>query len=923
MTVQFRSCVRCRLDLARAAGPLLSRHPIARTRRKPAGLSSQWQSIRTYIADDPMADDIADRRGISNKEYRAFRRELVLKAKERRHLLSRIRARVVWWKGRSKVQDPIRSYWEEFKQQRIGHAIGLPVKKFYQPWSLPAEPSNRKAIPELTKRDLGRTILIRAWLIKTTVISKYLVFCKLGHDGKKIQATVNDYTEFGDLEFLKSLKPHTPVEVEGVLAYKLGANPTYKPGPTPFHERVEILMQRVTPIGNPPADPIIEDTVYDADKRYLTLRTNQKSLETLQLRSTVSLLCRNHLVEEGFTEVETPLLFKSTPEGAREFLVPTRTPNMMYALPQSPQQYKQILMASGVLKYFQVAKCFRDEDLRADRQPEFTQLDLEMGFSSGSDVQRMVERLLKRIWYEILGVRLPAFPYLRYHDAIRLYGSDKPDLRYDMKINDITEVMEEFLPSPEQNIAHHPFKYELISVPDIIISNRQFKTVFGTMTDPGTVLSQYMKGPERSVSMSYFTADFKKEKFRENILFFAPYLDQHEGAVDNFISKLESLGYLKPNSIVILAKRKKEFNPGGGTPIGEARKALAANLVKEEIIPPLKGWKFCWVTRFPLFTKMDPADGEPGQSASSGYKATHHPFTAPMMHHLTKLYQKPWNVLGQHYDIVLNGVELGGGSTRIHNAALQKIILEEILGVPPSKMKTFNHLLEMLDSGCPPHAGLALGFDRLIATLAGTSSIRDVIAFPKNNNGADVMVGSPSLVKPSQLKPYGVEMINPPEITEDDVEEAEEEERRKEDKPFYDVPEEEEYDEVVEENASDVAPFHISPSSISVPRGLLNSLEEDSIKSSERTKAQNKWSDLLDIASKQFRQERAKAAAANASSGPRTGEAGTSEQEVKQPDNQTSESNQTTMSNEKGWKQISATRVSDLKKMLQETKERT
>lgn len=248
---------------------------------------------------------------------------------------------------------------------------------------------------------------------------------------------------------MRSLKTHTPIEVKGFLGLKnTGLKAKEKDGKTTllregaenpvtgweFNRKYELLITDLRVLGDSPSPPLVDRAVYPAEKRYLTLRTDFKLLKALQLRNKVARICRDHLESEEFMEIETPILFKSTAEGAREFLVPTRTPGHAYALPQSPQQYKQILMAGGIMKYYQIARCFRDEDLRADRQPEFTQLDLEMGFAFINDVSRVIERLLKRIWWETKQIWLDDFPVMSYHDAIRLYGSDKPDLRFDMKV---------------------------------------------------------------------------------------------------------------------------------------------------------------------------------------------------------------------------------------------------------------------------------------------------------------------------------------------------------------------------------------------------------------------------------------------------------------------------------------------------------
>ncbi|KAF3909246.1 hypothetical protein ABW20_dc0104972 [Dactylellina cionopaga] len=285
------------------------------------------------------------------------------------------------------------------------------------------------------------------------------------------------------------------------------------------------------------------------------------------------------------------------------------------------------------------------------------------------------------------------------------------------------------------------------------------------MISPDSVVAPFMKGENPQIYMFYNKDEVNVEKFRENLVRLAPYFKDHPEAVEKIIERMVDKNLLEKNTITVIGRRKDEFNPGGSTPMGEARKLLHSLLAENELARIPKGYKFAWITRFPLFTKVDPEDNEPGQSGQSGYKSTHHPFTAPRSNNMEEFFANPWKAVGQHYDIVLNGVELGGGSARIHSADLQRTILRDILKVPQTKMKEFQHLLTMLDTGCPPHAGLAIGFDRLIAILHDTDSIRDVIAFPKNSRGVDPVIDSPGLVTEDQLEPYGILLKNPPEPT--------------------------------------------------------------------------------------------------------------------------------------------------------------
>ncbi|KAI5844523.1 tRNA synthetases class II-domain-containing protein [Morchella snyderi] len=477
------------------------------------------------------------------------------------------------------------------------------------------------------------------------------------------------------------------------------------------------------------------DTVFPPEQRHLQLRTKHSLYSALRLRAKVASICRNHLERNDFLEVETPLLFKSTPEGAREFLVPTRSKEngggMCYALPQSPQQYKQILMASGVARYFQLAKCFRDEDLRADRQPEFTQLDLEMSFATGEDVMSVIEELLNKIWYETLGIDLGGgFQRMTWWYAMKFYGSDKPDLRFPKtKINEITSILPHLVKNKDEHIEVICLHADRRSDKEKI---EKFRSSFEeTHKGKGDdhFLSYVVGHPSAHLHPDLVAAKIDEEKIVEiNREIWAP-----------------------PGSIVIIKLRKGDLS-GGSTKLGLLRTSLLAGAQLENLIKTPERPEFVWIIDFPLFSPS--SDSEPGQSGTAGLSSTHHPFTAPNPKDLAMLAYAPAKVRGEHYDIVVNGVELGGGSRRIHDAELQKYVLESVLKVDPSRIHQFDHLLKVLGSGCPPHAGIALGFDRLIAILQGADSVRDVIAFPKSAKGADPLVGSPSLVSDKDLETY-------------------------------------------------------------------------------------------------------------------------------------------------------------------------
>ncbi|KAI7190229.1 hypothetical protein KC316_g5857, partial [Hortaea werneckii] len=460
-----------------------------------------------------------------------------------------------------------------------------------------------------------------------------------------------------------------------------------------------------------------------------------------RFRSKAARFIRDHLADQhGFEEFETPMLFKSTPEGAREFLVPTRDPGMAYALPQSPQQYKQILMASGIPRYMQIARCFRDEDLRADRQPEFTQVDLEMAFASGEDVMRTIEDTVKALWEALLDVKnLPAaFPRMTYEEAMSKYGSDKPDIRLGSEIRRIEYMLPQDL---IMKLGPHTNPY--IDVMKIPISEdagetRKFITEF--MDSPEA--QPFIQNPDGQPGI--FPFDTRR-----------PLQGLHPFGFEA-AEQVEEMLDLEDGDLVILQARQRGPFTGGSTPLGNLRLALHKAAVKQNLLPKPTGFEFLWITDFPLFSPSSDSDAEPGQGGTAGLSSTHHPFTAPKTPaDVDCLLTDPLAAKADHYDLVLNGVELGGGSRRIHSAAMQEYIMQNILQMSPARIGDFAHLLEVLRAGCPPHAGIALGFDRLVAVMLGRESVRDVIAFPKSGRkGEDLLVGSPTQMTGDQLRTY-------------------------------------------------------------------------------------------------------------------------------------------------------------------------
>ncbi|MCX6887378.1 MAG: aspartate--tRNA ligase [Verrucomicrobia bacterium] len=469
--------------------------------------------------------------------------------------------------------------------------------------------------------------------------------------------------------------------------------------------------------------------------RYLDLRRPEMA-RNLRLRSKVATATRFFMDQQGFLEVETPTLFKSTPEGAREFLVPSRiNPGQFYALPQSPQQFKQILMVAGIERYFQIARCYRDEDLRADRQPEFTQVDIEMSFIDREDIYALIEGLLKTVWKTALNIDLQApFKRISFDEALNRYGIDKPDTRFGMELVDFTE---EFRTST-------------------------FKVFSGTVANGGVVKAINAKGLACATQGQLDAMTETAKGFgAKGLAFIKVEGGDWKSPIVKFFGEAEKAALTKKLAIeegdLILFAADQWLN--ACEILGKIR-LYCAEILKNQgkLVIPANRFDFLWVIDFPLLS----FDKEQNRWYSS-----HHPFTAPVEEDAGFLKTDPKRVRGQHYDIVVNGVELGGGSIRIHNRELQKTVFEEVLQIPPEETQLrFGYMLEAFKYGAPPHGGIALGFDRMIAILCGTSSIRDVIAFPKTAKGTCLMTDSPSAVSPRQLRDLHIELKakkeNPP-----------------------------------------------------------------------------------------------------------------------------------------------------------------
>lgn len=583
---------------------------------------------------------------------------------------------------------------------------------------------------ELRGTDVGQKVTLTGWVHARRDLGG-IVFIELRDRGGNTQTVFDPQHNKSSWELAQSLRSEFVIAVEGAVRKRpVGTENTKLPT-----GEIEVLAHRLE-ILNPSETPpfqIDESSGTQAGEdlrlqyRYLDLRRPSMA-RNLVLRHRSAKAVRDYFDGKGFLEVETPILFKSTPEGAREYLVPSRVnPGKFYALPQSPQQFKQMLMVAGVDRYFQIAKCFRDEDLRADRQPEFTQIDVEMSFITREDMYAMIEGLLAAVWLAARGERIPApFPRMSFMEAMERFGSDKPDTRFGIELVDLTK---EFLQS-------------------------QFRVFRGAVDSGGVVKAINAKGLASATQGQIDSLTETAKSFgAKGMAFIKVEGGEWKSPIVKFFSDAEKqalIGKLKieEGDLILFGADKRETV---WEVLGRLRLVVAEMLKKAGKLKVRDDqWSFLWVVDFPLIT----FDRE-----ANRYLSTHHPFTAPVVEDVPLLDTEPSKVRGQHYDIVLNGVELGGGSIRIHKPDVQKKVFEDVLKIPPDIAQSrFGYMLQAFRYGAPPHGGIALGFDRLCAILCGSANIRDVIAFPKTAKAVDLMTSSPSEVEPKQLRDLHIKL---------------------------------------------------------------------------------------------------------------------------------------------------------------------
>lgn len=574
---------------------------------------------------------------------------------------------------------------------------------------------------ELSAKNIGETVTIMGWVQKVRDLG-HLIFVDLRDRSGILQLVMNaDKAEI--YQTGQTLHQEYVIEAKGVVCPRAEGmtNPNMKTGEI----EIDVSAINVLSVAETPPFVVSEQTKVNDEMRlkyrYLDLR-RQSVMQPLEVRHKVAFLTRQYFAENGFWEIETPMLTKSTPEGARDYLVPSRVhPGSFYALPQSPQQYKQLLMVSGMDRYFQIVKCFRDEDLRADRQPEFTQIDLEMSFVDVDDVIRVNEGYIARLMKEIRGVdiQLP-LPRLPYSEAMRRFGSDKPDTRFDMELFDISEL----------------------------VRGCGFSVFASAVADGGSVRGITVKGGAAFSRKEIDALGEYVKTYRAKGLAWISLGETIKSPIAKFFSEeemqaiIEAAGAENGDLILLVAdKNQVVFDSLGNLRVHVAKKM---NLLDEN------KWNFLWVTDFPLL-EYDEEEGR--------YTAMHHPFTSPRDEDADLLETSPEKVLAKAYDIVLNGVEVGGGSIRIHRSDMQARMFKAIGMSQEEAEGRFGHLLEAFRFGTPPHGGLAYGLDRLVMLLCGCSSIRDVIAFPKVQNASELMTAAPSPVDEKQLAELSIQVV--------------------------------------------------------------------------------------------------------------------------------------------------------------------
>ncbi|HDZ04636.1 hypothetical protein LCGC14_0080430 [marine sediment metagenome] len=572
---------------------------------------------------------------------------------------------------------------------------------------------------ELRESHIGKTVTLSGWVAKTRD-KGFVVWVDLRDRYGITQLVLDeDRTSKELLEQARSLGREFVIQIKGAVIERTSKNANIPTG------NIEVLVSELTILNESKTPPFTIENETDGGEdlrmkyRYLDIRRNPVK-NNLIFRSKVTMEVRKFLSDEGFIEVETPYLIKSTPEGARDFVVPSRmNEGQFYALPQSPQTFKQLLMVGGMDKYFQIVKCFRDEDLRADRQPEFTQIDCEMAFVEQEDILNVFENLTKYLLKEVNGVEIDSFPRMTYDDAMAKYGNDKPDIRFGMEFAELNAVAQH----KEFGVFNSAELVVGIAVPDAALYTRKELDA----------LVNWVKRPQVGANGMVYVKCNEDGSFKSTV---DKFYDQND------LAKWAEATGAKPGDLICVLSGDANKTR---TQLSALRMEMATRLGlrKPNEFAPL------WVVDFPLL-ELDEETGH--------YHAMHHPFTSPKPGQLELLDTDPGAVRANAYDLVLNGNEIGGGSIRIHDKDMQATMFKHLGFTPEEAKAQFGFLMDAFQYGAPPHGGLAFGLDRLVAILGGQETIRDFIAFPKNNSGRDVMIDAPAAIDVAQLKELSLKL---------------------------------------------------------------------------------------------------------------------------------------------------------------------
>lgn len=575
---------------------------------------------------------------------------------------------------------------------------------------------------ELNETNIGQTVTVMGWVQRRRNLGKQLIFIALRDRTGLLQIIVDANTSEDIFTKAEPIRTEYVLAVKGIVRARTekDINPNMKTG------KIEIEVTELRILSESETPPFqVEDSIIVKDDlrlkyRYIDLRRPEMQKNIL-LRHNISHCIRNFLSDEGFLEIETPMLAKSTPEGARDYLVPSRVnQGNFYALPQSPQQFKQLLMVSGMDRYFQIVKCFRDEDLRADRQPEFTQVDMELSFVDENDVMNLNERLLKILFKEILDVDIEIpFRRITYKEAMERYGSDKPDVRFGMELTNLSEVVKDSEFKMFVDALDNGGSVKAINAKGC--GNHSRKQIDS--------LSEYVK-TYRAKGLAWIAINDSGEIKTQMTKFFT------QEKLDEIIKATNG----ESGDLILICADKNDI-------VFDALGNLRSEISRRENLTNPKDYNFLWVTEFPLLEWSE---------EENRYYAKHHPFTSPMDEDLELMDTNPMAVRAKAYDVVLNGYELGGGSIRIHRSDIQEKMFKLLGFTEEEAYDRFGFLINAFKYGTPPHGGLAFGLDRIVMLIAGVDNLRDVIAFPKVKDASCPLTNAPNIVDKKQLEELGI-----------------------------------------------------------------------------------------------------------------------------------------------------------------------